>query len=88
MKHIADLFSKYKKTLTPPQTTIIKEFVLVCDEVCGYEIKKEQCSYTVSTKTIYLTTPSLLKNEILLQKNEVLKRLQEKLGKNSPKQII
>lgn len=88
MKHISDLFSKYKNNLTPPQSSIIKEFVLVCQEEFGFKIDPKQCAYTVSTKTIYLTIPSLLKSELLQRKTEVLKKLNQKLGKNSPKNII
>lgn len=88
MKHIGDLFTKYQNTLKPPQSAVIKEFVCACEEVSGYKIKEEQCSYTVSTKTIYLTVPSLLKTELLLQKNNILEELKNRLDKNSPINII
>lgn len=88
MKHISDLFSKYKKTLTPPQASIIKEFVVVCEAVSGYKIKPEQCSYTTTTRTIHLNIPSLLKSEVLLQKTNILKKLKTNLGKNSPNNIL
>ena len=88
MKHISDLFSKYKNNLQPPQSSVIKEFVNVCDEVMNLKIKQEHCSYTLATKTIYLNTPSLIKTELLKRKTELLTELSKRLGKNSPKEII
>ncbi len=88
MKHISDLFERYKNKIKPPQSAVIKEFVEVVKEVLGFDIKPEQCSYTVNTKTLYLKTPSVLKSEIIRQKTTLLKKLKESLGQNSPEQII
>lgn len=88
MKHISDLFQKYIQTLTPPQSSIVKEFVSVCKDVCGFDIKEKQCVYNVSSKTMYITIPSILKSEVLQKEIFILKELQQRLGKNSPKNII
>lgn len=88
MKHISDLFSKYKNNLQPPQSSVIKEFVSVCEEVIGIKIKPEHCSYVTNSKTIYLKTPGVIKSEILKKKLEILKNLNRKLGKNSPNEIV
>jgi len=88
MKHISDLFSRYKNVIKPPQASVVKEFVEVCKEVSGLDIKNEQCSYTVSSKTIYLQTHSLIKSELLQKKEQLLTELKKRLGKNSPTQIL
>jgi hypothetical protein len=88
MKHISDLFERYKTKIKPPQSAVIKEFVAQVDEVLGFSIGPEQCSYVVSTKTLHLRTPSVLKSEILQQKTTILRKLKVSLGPNAPEQII
>ncbi len=88
MKHISDLFSRYQNKIKPPQSSIVKEFVSVCEERCGFKLKEEQCSYTVSTKTIYLTVPSILKSEVMRNKKTILQSLKDRLGINAPVEII
>jgi hypothetical protein len=88
MKHISDLFQKYKNTLTAPQSSVVKEFVSVCKEVCGFDITEKQCSYTVSSKTMYVSVPSVLKSELLQKETIVIEVLNQRLGKNAPKHII
>ena len=88
MKHISDLFLRYKTVIQPPQSSVINDFIIVCEEVTGYTITAEQCSYTVATKTIYLQTPSVLKSELLRQKPALLTQLTKKLGKHAPIEIV
>lgn len=88
MKHISDLFARHKKNLKPPQGVVLKEFVTVVKQVLGFDIKTEQCSYVVSTKTVHLNTPSVLKSEILRQKERIIKELKKQLGNNAPQQIL
>ena len=88
MKHISDLFARHKKNLKPPQGVVVKEFVLVVKQVLGFDIKVEHCSYVVSTKTLHLNVPSVLKSEILRQKERVMSELKKQLGNNSPQQIL
>ena len=88
MKHISDLFSRYKNQIKPPQSAVIKEFVLITKKQLNFDIKTEQCSYSVATKTLHLKTPSVMKSEILRQKTPILKELRASLGQNSPDQII
>ncbi len=88
MKHISDLFARYKNIIKPPQASVIKEFIEVCKEVSGLDIKNEQCSYVLSTKTIYLQTPSLIKSELMQKKSQILIEMGKRMGKNTPTQII
>lgn len=88
MKHISDLFLHYKNTIHPPQSSVVKEFVVVCKEVTKIQIKPSECNYTVSTKTIYLQTHSLVKSELFQHKEKILTKLKKKLGKNAPQELV
>ena len=88
MKHISDLFERHLKNIKPPQASVEKEFITTCAEVAHITLKPEQCTFTVGTKTIYLTAPSLLKSEIQKNKREILSTLKAKLGTSSPTEII
>lgn len=86
---ISGLLKKYKESLKAPQATVINGFVEVVYDVVGVEIYAHQCSYTPQTQTLAITTPGTIKSEILFKKDEIFKKLTEKLGvKNTPKQLI
>lgn len=86
--HISNLFKKYTQTLKAPQGTVITQFIESVECVLHIPIKKEQCSYNVSTKTISLHTPGMVKTEILLHKEEILTALKHTLGEKSAPQNI
>jgi hypothetical protein len=89
VSQLGNLIERYKKILKPPQASVEKEFIMVAKEVVGIELKPNQVSYTVSTKTIYIKAPSLLRSELLLYKVEILLNLKERLGdQNSPTTIL
>ncbi len=81
MKQLGDLFEKYKNRFKPPQSTVEKACVEVIKEVTGFEIVPAQVVYTVSTKTVSIQVPSLLKTELRLQQEKILKGLEARLGK-------
>jgi hypothetical protein len=86
---IKDLFAKYKQTLIAPQKTVEMEVVRVVGELVGCTLREDQVKYTVSTRTVSLRVPALVRQEILLKKQEVLKALALALGaKNSPLHIV
>ena len=86
---IGNLFDKYKKTLKAPQGVVIDAFIEVIDDLMGFEIKKEQCRYTVSTKTLGVAVSGPLKSEITIRKKEILAHLKGRLGeKSAPKDIV
>lgn len=88
MKRLGDLFERYQKLLKPPQSSVEKIVVQVIKEMFGFDVDQNKCSYNVSTKTVYLTIPSILKTEIFFKKKELLKALKEKLGESSPINIL
>jgi hypothetical protein len=87
MKHISDLFQRYKNTLKPPQSSVIKEFIVVCEKITQHPLTPEQCEYLLNTRTIYLRVPSVLKSEILQQKPQLLTALKQQLQQHAPQDI-
>lgn len=88
MKQLSSLFEKYKTRFKAPQATVEKECVAVIKEVTGFELSINQVTYTVSTRTISLQVPSLLKSELRFHYTAILKQLTDRLGKDvCPKMI-
>lgn len=83
MKKIGYLFDRYKNHFKPPQASVEKEVCKVITEVTGFTVELDKITYTVSTKTISLNIPSVLKTEIRFKQDIILKTLQEKLGTDS-----
>jgi len=87
--HLSSLFEKYKQTLQAPQGSVVKTFLEVVNSELELDIPKKTCTYTVSTKTLYIHAPGPIKNEILLSKEKLLEKMKHQLGvKNCPKNII
>lgn len=89
MKHIGDLFLKYQKTLIAPQASVEKVCIEVIQEVTNFSLEMSQVEYTVSTKTLHLHIPSILKQEIRLKQETILNALKMRLNKhNCPETIL
>jgi len=85
---VGSLFDKYKNILQPPQSTIIGEVAEVIDDVCGVNLPKKYIKYSVATKTVLLTAPSILKQEVMRKQAEILIHLRGRLGKKAPTKIL
>lgn len=89
MKRIGDLFEKYRTHLKAPQASVEKECVAVIKEVTGFDIPLEQVVYTVSSRTLSLQVPSVVKSELRFKHEIILKKLSDRLGReNAPKTIF
>ncbi len=89
VKHLKDLFQKYRERLIAPEATIINTFIEVVKDVLGIEIKKEAVNYTPANKTISLRVSGVLKNEITLHKEELLQHMKGRVGvKAAPTKIL
>lgn len=89
MKKVGDLFEKYRRHFKAPQASVEKACVDSIFKITGFEVKRENIRYTVSTRTISLNIPSVLKNEIKFKHKEILENLELSLGKDvSPKIIL
>jgi hypothetical protein len=82
-------FETYKKKLRPPQKTVVRTFQEVVKDLLGVTISENSCSYTVSTKTLTITTNGPTKTEILLRKKEILDHIKGRIGeKGAPEEIL
>jgi hypothetical protein len=82
-QQLGNLLLRYKKLIKPPQQTVVAEVVLVVKEIVGVDVRQNQFTYAVSSRTLYVKSPSIIKTEILRAKNELLKALRERLGENN-----
>ncbi len=88
MKRVGDFFERYRARLKPPQASVEKECILVIKEVSGFEILPNQIVYTVSTKTISLQVPSIVKSELRFHHSVILSELEKRLGKNGCPKVV
>ena len=83
------LFEKYTRTLRAPQKTVEKAACEVISSITNLSIAVEQIKYTVSTQTLYISAPALIKSELKMRQGEILQTLKERLGaEGSPKQLL
>ena len=88
-EQLGNLLARYKKIFKPPQQSVIVEVVAVVTEVVGVTVFTHQFNYTVSSRIVYVKTPSLIRSEILKKKSEIKKALIERLGEgNAPTDFI
>lgn len=83
MKRLGDLFERYRTRIKAPQASVEKECLIVIKELTQFDLELSQVEYTVSTRTLSLRVPSVLRTEILLKKPEILERLKSHLGADS-----
>ncbi len=89
INHIGDLFEKYRLRIKAPQGSVRKEALSVIVELTGFPITLEQLEYTVSTRTLVLRVPSILRSEIMFKQSDILRLLQDRLGvESAPKTIL
>lgn len=85
---VGGLFEKYKKILIAPQASVVGVFIEVVSDLCKINLKQNQVSYSVSSRTITLHVPSILKHEILRHNQDILDHCRGRLSeKNCPKVI-
>ncbi len=88
-KSIAGFLDVYRKKIKAPQNSVIVEFVSVVKEVTFVKVNVSDCDYNPKTRTLYVKTSSVIKQDLLLRSPEILSRLEDKIGvSNSPHSII
>lgn len=88
MKSVGDLFEKYRKHFKAPQATVEKACAKVIKKVSGFDVSPENITYTVSTHTISLQVPSVLKSELRFYNEKILQQLQQDLGETGAPKLI
>ena len=85
---ISDLFKKYTDVLKAPQGTVVKEVIEVIADLTGITLNKKYIKYAVSAKTVSITAPSIIKQEIKLHQAEILIHLKARLGEKSAPKLL
>lgn len=80
MLPLSSFFDNYRKNFAPPQSGVVEEVREVVKDLLGMELKKEQVSYSVLSKTISLQCGAVLKHEIVRHKDDILLHLKARLG--------
>lgn len=88
MTRMGELFEKYRLHIQAPQSTVEKACAKAIKEVTGLEVRPEQISYTVSTRTLSLQVPSVLKSELRFHQEEILRVLEAELGRKGEQRTI
>jgi len=85
MIEIKDLLLKFNNLLFSEEVkkNSIRE---ILNETIGLNIKSEDIK--IKKNIVYLNIKPIYKNEILLKKDEIFLKLQEKLGKKTPQNIV
>lgn len=85
---VADLFDKYKKVLKAPQSSVIKEVIEVISDITGVTLSPKFIKYTVHSRTVSITAPAVVKQEIKLHQDEIIIHLTARLGEQSVPKIL
>jgi uncharacterized protein (DUF1499 family) len=85
---VADLFEKYKKVLKAPQSSVVKEVIEVIADITGVTVSAKYIKYAVHSRTISITAPAVVKQEIKLHQDEILIHLKARLGEQNVPKII
>jgi hypothetical protein len=86
---IQDLFAVYRARLRAPQGSVVKVAVVVLNEHSPVVLDESMVQYTVATRTLSVTAPSLVKHRLLLVAPLILERLEHELGAEScPRAIV
>lgn len=86
---IRDLFAGYRARLKAPESSVVRAAAGVMTEIAPIAVDESMLHYTVATRTLAITAPSLIKQRLLIQAPEILTRLERELGAQScPRAIV
>lgn len=88
-KHLSTLLENFQKRFVPPQASVEKRVAEIICELTPLTVTQDQVTYTVTSRTISLKVPSILKSELQNQKTAILDCLVKEMGvKNAPRTIL
>lgn len=87
-QHLSNLLAAYKDRFKPPQASVERLVIETVKEVTGVELRPSQVIYTVSTKTIKLNTPSILRAELQASQNAIKQSLKQKLPEHNIPEVF
>lgn len=86
---VSTLFEKYKTILKAPQGTVVKQVIEVIEDLTTIRLSEKYIKYSVQSRTLTITAPSALKQELALHRDEIIIHLKARLGeRNAPKLIF
>jgi hypothetical protein len=88
IQQLGNLLDRYKRHLKPPQASVEKECIYIIKELYGFVILPQQVSYSVSTKTLHIKTPSIMRSELVMKYPEIIHELKQRLGESAPQMIV
>lgn len=81
---IKNLLDKYKN-MVPAERRVVEATQVILKNELGIDVEIEQINYV--QRTIHLDVPALVRTKIMQKKETILEKLEEKLGKATPKDI-
>lgn len=89
IKKLSNLFDRYKDRLIAPERSVKVGFVEVVRDLYGWEVREDQLAYSPGSQTLTVRVGGPLRNEVLLNKDEILIHLKGRLGvRSAPKNIL
>lgn len=88
IQQLGNLLERYKKHLKPPQASVEKECIDIIKDLCGLVVQPHQVSYSVSTKTLHIKTPSIVRSELVMKYPDIMTELKRRLGESAPQMIV
>lgn len=88
-QQLGNLLARYTHLLKPPQSSVELAAIKSIEQVTGVTLKPTQLAYTVSTRTLVIKAPSVVRSELSLSHTQILQSLKEDLGVgNAPLHLI
>ncbi len=84
MQNIQDLLARYAH-ITPPDAAVKKAVLHSVEEVVGITLHRSDVS--VVRGVVYIQSDPTIKSALFVQKEEILKKAQEMVGKENVKEI-
>lgn len=87
-QQLGNLIERYKRILKPPQASVEKQAIETIANITGIVLQADQVGYQTGSRTLIIKAPSLVRSELLLSYDAILKALQAELGTaNAPTHI-
>lgn len=77
MKTLQNLLERYAH-IQAPDTTIKKAFIKAVEEIVDFSLTKKDIK--INNKTVHVNAPSVVKNEIRLYQQDIMKKISEEIG--------
>jgi hypothetical protein len=87
LKHLNNLFDRYRTKLVAPERVVVETAVVVIAELYALTVTPAQLRYTPATRTLHIKH-GMLRSELLPHRDELLRHLKNRLGSKSAPETI